>query len=118
MTFTLAARCPETGQFGIVISSSSPAVAARCAHARAGVGAVATQNVTDPALGPRLLDLLERGLGAQAALDAVTAHELSRLDEAFQEERWGVDEEAALRTAARAQEACMIGAWFAALRQI
>ena len=38
MTFTLAARCPGTGQFGIVISSSSPAVAARCAHARAGVG--------------------------------------------------------------------------------
>ena len=73
MTFTLAARCPETGQFGIVISSSSPAVAARCAHARAGVGAVATQNVTDPALGPRLLDLLEQGLSAEAALEAVTA---------------------------------------------
>ena len=73
MTFTLAARCPDTGQFGIVISSSSPAVAARCAHARAGVGVVATQNVTDPALGPRLLDLLEQGLGAQAALDSVTA---------------------------------------------
>ena len=72
MTFTLAARCPETGQFGIVISSSSPAVAARCAHARAGVGAVATQNVTDPALGPRLLDLLEQGLGAKAALAQVT----------------------------------------------
>jgi chaperone required for assembly of F1-ATPase len=53
----------------------------------------------------------------KGALDAVAAHELSRLDEAFQEERWGVDEEAALRTAARAQEACMIGAWFAALRQ-
>lgn len=53
----------------------------------------------------------------KGALDAVTAHDLSRLDEAFQEERWGVDEAAALRTAARAQEACMIGAWFAALRQ-
>jgi chaperone required for assembly of F1-ATPase len=54
----------------------------------------------------------------KGALDAATAHDLSRLDEAFQEERWGVDEEAALRTAARAQEASMIGAWFAALRQI
>ena len=73
MTFTLAARCPETGQFGIVIASSSPAVAARCAHARAGVGAVATQNVTDPALGPRLLDLLDQGLTAQQALAGVTA---------------------------------------------
>jgi uncharacterized Ntn-hydrolase superfamily protein len=73
MTFTLAARCPETGQFGIVIASSSPAVAARCAHARAGVGVVATQNVTDPALGPRLLDLLDQGLTAQQALAGVTA---------------------------------------------
>jgi uncharacterized Ntn-hydrolase superfamily protein len=73
MTFTLAARCPETGQFGIVISSSSPAVAARCAHTRARVGAVASQNVTDPALGPRLLDLLEGGLGAEAALARITA---------------------------------------------
>ena len=73
MTFTLAARCAETGQFGIVISSSSPAVAARCAHTRARVGAVASQNVTDPALGPRLLDLLEAGLGAKAALAKITA---------------------------------------------
>ena len=48
MTFSLAARCPESGRFGIVVTSSSPAVAARCAHARAGVGASASQNVTDP----------------------------------------------------------------------
>jgi hypothetical protein len=37
--------------FGVAIASSSPAVAARCAHARAGAGAVATQNITDPSLG-------------------------------------------------------------------
>lgn len=53
MTFSISARCPRTGQFGIAVSSSSPAVAARCAHARAGVGAVATQNITDPTLGPK-----------------------------------------------------------------
>ena len=52
MTFSLIARCARTDQFGMVISSSSPAVAARCAHVRAGVGVVASQNVTDPALGP------------------------------------------------------------------
>ncbi|WP_284735859.1 DUF1028 domain-containing protein [Dongia deserti] len=34
------------GQFGVAIALSSPAVAARCAHARAGIGAVSTQNVT------------------------------------------------------------------------
>lgn len=73
MTFSLVARCARTGQFGMVISSSSPAVAARCAHVRAGVGAVASQNITDPGLGPILLDRLQEGLGAEAALAAVVA---------------------------------------------
>jgi uncharacterized Ntn-hydrolase superfamily protein len=54
--------------FGVAIASSSPAVAARCAHARAGVGAVASQNITDPALGPRILGLLANGSAAPAAL--------------------------------------------------
>lgn len=73
MTFSLIARCPDTGAFGMVISSSSPAVAARCAHARAGVGAAATQNITDPALGPRLLDLMAGGMAAPQAMAAVVA---------------------------------------------
>jgi uncharacterized Ntn-hydrolase superfamily protein len=72
MTFSLVARCAQTGQFGMVISSSSPAVAARCAHVRAGVGAVASQNVTDPALGPLILDQLAAGLSAADALAAIT----------------------------------------------
>ena len=67
MTFSIVARCAETGQFGVAISSSSPAVAARCAHARAGLGAVASQNVTDPRLGPQALDLLARGASAGEA---------------------------------------------------
>lgn len=57
----------------MVVASSSPAVAARCAWARAGVGAVATQNVTDPSLGPRVLGLLESGRSAASALDEVMA---------------------------------------------
>lgn len=64
MTFSIVARCADTGMFGVAVSSSSPAVAARCAHARAGVGAVASQNVTDPSLGAKALDLM--GLGAEA----------------------------------------------------
>jgi uncharacterized Ntn-hydrolase superfamily protein len=70
MTFSLAARAGD--MFGTVVASSSPCVAARCAHARAGAGAVASQNVTDPSLGPRLLDLLAAGEPAPAALAAVT----------------------------------------------
>ena len=73
MTFSLIARCARTGQFGMVIASSSPAVAARCAHVRAGVGVVASQNITDPGLGPAVLDLLALGKSAAAALAAITA---------------------------------------------
>ena len=64
MTFSLVARCAETGMFGVAISSSSPAVAARCAYTRAGVGAVASQNITDPRLGPFALDLMQGGMSA------------------------------------------------------
>lgn len=58
--------------FGVAISSSSPAVAARCAYARAGVGAVASQNVTDPTLGPLALDLMQQGMSAADAVAEVT----------------------------------------------
>lgn len=44
------------------------------------------------------------------------AHDLARLDEAWQEQRWGVDYEAADRTAARLEEALLLDRWFAALR--
>ena len=71
MTFSLVARCAKTGMFGVAISSSSPAVGARCSHARAGVGAVASQNVTDPRLGPLALDLMQGGKSAAEAIAAV-----------------------------------------------
>ena len=68
MTFSLVARSPGTQLFGVAIASSSPAVAARCAHGRAGAGAAASQNITDPGLGARILDSLGRGMHAGAAL--------------------------------------------------
>jgi len=71
MTFSIVARSADAQLFGVAIASSSPAVAARCMHARTGVGAVATQNITDPRLGPGVLDVLGRGLQARAALDQV-----------------------------------------------
>lgn len=55
---------------GVAIATSSICVGARCPHVRAGIGAVATQNVTDPSLGPALLDQLEQGTDAAAALRA------------------------------------------------
>jgi uncharacterized Ntn-hydrolase superfamily protein len=75
MTLSLTARCVRTGQFGIAISSSSPAVAARCAWARAGVGAACTQNITDPRLGTVLLDRMAAGESAAEAMAAVVTSE-------------------------------------------
>jgi len=72
VTFSIAATDGQ-GRFGIAVCSSSPAVAARCTHLRDGVGAVSSQNITDPRLGTALLDRLEAGQGAQEALDDVVA---------------------------------------------
>lgn len=69
MTFSIAGHCARSGAFGVAITTSSIAVGARCPHARAGVGAVATQNVTDPNLGPLLLDFMENGLSAREAIE-------------------------------------------------
>lgn len=68
MTFSILARCPDSGQFGAAVSSSSPAVAARCIRVRAGVGAAVSQNITDPALGPLALDLMAQGRTPEQAL--------------------------------------------------
>lgn len=55
------------------------------------------------------LALLRGWLAADEAFD------LSRVDEAFQEEKWGVDAEAAERTARLRGEARMLERWFRAL---
>jgi uncharacterized Ntn-hydrolase superfamily protein len=73
VTFSLLGRCAGTGRLGMVVSSSSPAVAARCAWARPGVGVAASQNITDPRLGPGLLDAVERLGDPKAAVDEVVA---------------------------------------------
>jgi len=75
VTFSLVARCPTTNAFGMVLSSSSPAVAARCIHLRHGVGGAASQNITDPRLGELILDLMQAGRSASEALDTVIATE-------------------------------------------
>ena len=48
-------------------------------------------------------------------LDGAAAFDLSRLDEAFQEEQWGIDAEAAARTERLRAEAVMLERWFLAL---
>jgi uncharacterized Ntn-hydrolase superfamily protein len=71
MTFSLVAYDEATESFGSVICSSSPAVAARCAHLADGAGAAHTQNITDPRLGPRILELMAAGRPAGEAVETV-----------------------------------------------
>jgi len=71
VTFSLLGVEPDGSRVGAIVSSSSPAVAARCLFARAGVGVATSQNVTDPRLGPRLLDLLEEGRSPEEAMEVV-----------------------------------------------
>lgn len=73
MTFSLVGRCARTGMLGAIVTTSSIAVGSRCPYARAGVGAVLTQNRTDPRLGPLALDLLARGFRAEEAMRAIVA---------------------------------------------
>ena len=72
MTFAVLAT-DGGGRFGMAVSSSSPAVAARCVHLRPGVGGAASQNITDPRLGTRLLDAVADLGDAAAALEKVRA---------------------------------------------
>ena len=72
MTFSLVGMCRRTGMFGAAVTTSSIGVGSRCPYARAGVGAVLTQHRTDPALGPKGLDLLEAGRSARETVDALT----------------------------------------------
>jgi len=71
MTFSLVARCPQTGMLGVAIASSSICVASRCPWVRSGVGASTTQNVTDPSLGNLMLNYLEEGLNVQETIDKI-----------------------------------------------
>ena len=71
MTFSVSGYCKKTGMVGVAITTSSICVASRCPWVRAGVGAAATQNVTDPSLGNLMLDYLEEGLSVQQTIDKI-----------------------------------------------
>lgn len=71
MTMSIAGLCRRTGSLGAVIASSSPAVASRCIWIAPRLGVVLTQNITDPAIGQRGLELLATSLPADAVLDSL-----------------------------------------------
>jgi uncharacterized Ntn-hydrolase superfamily protein len=64
---------PVTGELGVAVQSHWFSVGPLCAWARAGVGAVATQSVVEPAYGPNALDRLADGVNARQALGELLA---------------------------------------------
>jgi uncharacterized Ntn-hydrolase superfamily protein len=80
MTFSIVARCAETGRLGVAVATGSIAVGARCPFVEGEIGAVVTQNRTHPLIGPKALDLLRGG----AAVDGLA----ERAAEAFPFPEW------------------------------
>jgi len=73
MTFAIAARCPDTGRFGVAISTNPLAVGARCPWIAPGRGIVVTMARTDPRLGALGLNLLGLGYSAHSTLAEIAA---------------------------------------------
>jgi uncharacterized Ntn-hydrolase superfamily protein len=72
-TYSIVAHDHQTGECGVAVQSHWFSVGSVVTWGRAGVGAVATQSLADPAYGPRLLDALAAGEEPQAALDRLVA---------------------------------------------
>lgn len=70
-TFSIAAMDPETDEWGVAVASRVLDVGYIVPWVKAGVGAVATQALSNPYFGPRVLEALEQGNTAAEALQRV-----------------------------------------------
>jgi uncharacterized Ntn-hydrolase superfamily protein len=79
MTFSIVARDPRTGALGVATATGGPVVGSLVPHARAGVGAIATQASTNGLYAYDGLDALaEPGATAQTVLDGLLAGDEGR----------------------------------------
>ncbi len=77
-TYSIVARDSATGDLGVAVQSHWFSVGSIVTWAEAGVGAVATQSLVDPAYGPLGLELMKRGKTAGQTLDALLASDPGR----------------------------------------
>ncbi len=84
-TFTIIGRCADTGAMGVAITTSPPAVSARCPLVRTGVGAVSSQAFANPALSHMALRLLALGYSPEGAIE-----EMRGSDEWFEYRQIGI----------------------------
>lgn len=71
MTYSIIARCPDTGNFGAAIASCFPAVGAHSPAIQADVGIIATQGWVNPSLGGKGMHFLRDGHTANATLNTL-----------------------------------------------
>ena len=71
MTFSILARDPSNGRFGVAVATCHLAVGSTVPHIRSGVGAVATQAHTNPYLGICGLERLEQNRSAEEVKDSL-----------------------------------------------
>jgi uncharacterized Ntn-hydrolase superfamily protein len=73
VTFSITARDPDTGQFGVALCTRALSVGARCPFGKPFVGMCTTQAHTDPRLGPLGVRLLELGYSAPKVIQELRA---------------------------------------------
>lgn len=78
MTWSIIARDPASGAFGVAIATRFFAVGALCPHAASGVGALSTQALVNPHYGKQGLDLLRAGVPASEVVQRLTAADEGR----------------------------------------
>jgi uncharacterized Ntn-hydrolase superfamily protein len=90
MTWSIVAVDPAAGALAVAVASRAFAIGARTPHVRAGVGAVATQSISNVYLGPQVLDRLAAGLApAEAIADALAADDGRELRQLHAVDRLG-----------------------------
>jgi uncharacterized Ntn-hydrolase superfamily protein len=85
MTYSITALDRQTGEIGVAVQTHQMGVGRLVPWVKPGVGAVATQSMVNISYGPRGLEMLERGLSPQDAIN-----ELTRTDEGFFHRQVGI----------------------------
>jgi len=78
MTWSILAHDPATGAFAVAVATKNFAVGAGVPFLRPGIGAVASQSISNRYLGPPTLEGLARGLSPQLAIDSALAGDVGR----------------------------------------
>jgi uncharacterized Ntn-hydrolase superfamily protein len=77
-TFSIVAADPKTGEVGVAVASRFFAVGTVVPHARAGVGAVATQSYANTTYGSHGLSLLSHGNSPEKVLEVLVGNDKDR----------------------------------------